>query len=135
MRDLKVMTRHGLVHGQVLQHVVVVLAVERLAAFLAPVSRRGRDGVEGLAVTLERPGRVAVCDRHASLKLRHHDDLDRLVGQADEAPLAHEARDFLEIRPGLLDDRRVRRPVLGQCIQHGPNRLIVPSFCRMAVSV
>src|SRR5690606_11429605 len=63
VRQLQHVTWHRLVHGEVAQHVVVVLAVERADAVVRPVGGRGRHGEEsGRRATgtggLEGPGRV-----------------------------------------------------------------------------
>ena len=72
------------------------------------------DGEKGLAVFLERAGRVAVRHGHAPLELGHDNDFYRFGGHRDQAFGRDEALDLLEIGAGLIDDGRVVRTVVRQ---------------------
>ena len=113
------MPRHRLVDGEFLQHVVVVLAEERLHALRRPVRRRRRDVEEGLAVLLQRSRRIARGHGDAAIELRHGRDLNRLRRHGDEVLLADERR---RRPPSVLlrqrDHRLVRRMLVGEFVEH-----------------
>ena len=118
MRELEIVSGHRLVDGDLPQHVVVVLAEERLHARRRPVLRRGRDVVEGLGILLQRAGRTAGRDRDAALELGGGRDLEGLVEHADDALLAHERSRLLQISRRLRDHRLVAGVLAGGLVEH-----------------
>ena len=133
VRDLQVVPGHGFVNGEISQHVVVVLAVERQLAGRAPTSRCRRNRVERLSVLFQGAGGIAVRRRDAAAELRHDDDLDRPVGHGHQALGRGELSDLFQATLGVRDDRLVGRVSVGQLVKHrsdhGPRRSVPASEC------
>ena len=121
MGKLQVVPRYRLVDGQVLQHEIVVFAVEGELALRVPALRGRRNRIERLPVLFQRPRRVAVGGGDAPAEFGHHDDPQRLAGDGDDSVRPGEFGDLGQILPGVFDDRRIRGMGVRQRIQHCPD--------------
>ena len=116
--ELEVVARHRLVHRQVADHVVVVLAVERLDPLRRPVGRGRRDGVERRYVGgLQRAGRAAVCHRDTPGELRHLLHHTGIVHKGHQAVPGDEPGRLAQRHPGKLHNGRVVGMVVAEPVQ------------------
>ena len=84
------MTGHRFVNRKVIDRQKVVLAQERVDLRRRPVDRQRRHRVEGFLTLVEGARRITVGQRHTAAKLRHDDDLQRIVRHPYEVLLTHE---------------------------------------------
>lgn len=123
--ELEVMAGHRLVEREIVDRVIVIFAEERGRLRIRPFRRDRRDGVEGDKVLLERPGAVAISERHALLELGHGDDPDRRVRDGDQLLLADEGRGLSQSLGGLGLDSRARRAVGVSELERGLDRFLL----------
>ena len=111
--ELHIVARHGLVNGQLLQTVVVVLPELRFDPVPGPALRDGRDPVEGAQLGLERRSRIepahGVDAPHELGRINHLKVGVR--GKRHESLVADESGRLLECLPGCCHVG-VRRRVL-----------------------
>ena len=108
------MSRHGLVNGQVLYRVQVVLTQKRLHLFIGPVFRQRSDRIECFLPFVQGTRRAEIRERDTALELGHDDYLDRFLGHRDNVVLNDEVGRLLQVLPGDIDDTVPRRePAIG----------------------
>ena len=110
---------------QVVDRADVVLAQERRTLGVGPVGRQRRDGVKGTQPNFERAGGVAIRDRHTALKLRHHDNVERIGGDRGEIVLPNEVDTQFERLPRGRDHAITWRDVGIRLLQRGDDHLLL----------
>ena len=91
---------------------------ERRLSLFRPILRCRRDGEECLAVFLERPRRIAICDGDTTFEFWHRDHVKRHVWNADHIVLLHEICRFCDNFLRVINHGSVAGMLLGKLVQY-----------------